>query len=181
MISYLFTFFFIFLEVMPQFTHHDYHAMTSFLQEYSSRYSSIIKLTTIGTTSQGKTIYSLIATAEASFQNSLQKPNVGLIGSLQGKDIVGKELLLKFIEYLCDAFEQKEERVTKLLQTTVIHILPAVDVDGNENVTKGDCEGKLLPKDDLSTSFYFNLTDGGKRSMSSEILEVRSKITFVQR
>ena len=156
---------------MPQFTYHNYHQMQSFLQEHASKYASITKLKSIGTSRLGKAIYSLVITAEASQENPLL-PRVGLIGSLQGTDITGKELLLKLIEFLCGAYEQRDERITSLLQTTVIHIVPALDVDGNENATKGDCEGHLLPRDDLSTSFYFDQSNKEKGSMPTSNAEV---------
>lgn len=157
-------------ESVPQFTYHNYHQMQSFLQEHASKYASITKLKSIGTSRLGKAIYSLVITAEASQENPLL-PRVGLIGSLQGTDITGKELLLKLIEFLCGAYEQKDERITSLLQTTVIHIVPALDVDGNENATKGDCEGHLLPRDDLSTSFYFDQSNKEKGSMPTSNAE----------
>ena len=139
-----------------QFSQHNYDQMTKFLQEQTSKCSSITKLTTIGTSRGGKAIYSLEMTANQG-QNQ-QKAHIGLIGSLQGTDIAGKELLLKLVEYLCSAYEQKDNRITNLLQTTTVHIVPAVDLDRNEKINEGDCEGNLEPKDDLSRSFYYNLT-----------------------
>lgn len=161
---------------MPQFSHHTYHEMTLFLQEQASKCSSITRMTQLGKSRQGKPIYAMIMTD--TLQQSHQKPQVGLIGSLQGTDIIGKELLLKLIEYLCSAYQQKQDRVIRLLQTTTVHIVPAVDVDGNEKVTAGDCEGKLEPKDDLSMSFYYNLTDIEKSSVPVSSEKVRSLITF---
>ena len=76
------------------------------------------------------------------------------------------------MEHLCNAYQQKEASITKLVQTTVLHIVPAVDVDGNERATEGDCNGTLEPKDDLSRSFYYNLTQSKKRSLPKNIEEV---------
>ena len=144
--------------------------MTSFLQEQASKCPNITKLTTIGTSQGGKLIYSLEITEDVGL--SPKKPLVGLVGSLQGTDIVGKELLLKLVEHLCNAYQQKEASITKLVQTTVLHIVPAVDVDGNERATEGDCNGTLEPKDDLSRSFYYNLTQSKKSSLPKNIEEV---------
>lgn len=146
--------------------------MTSFLQEQASKCYSIAKLKTVGTSQGGKPIYSLVMTENPTLIQ--RKPHIGLIGSLQGTDITGKELLLKLIEYLCSAYEQKEDRITKLLQTTAVHILPAVDVDRFEKTTEGDCEGHLRPEDDLSRSFYYNLSNSEKSSLPSNIAKVCS-------
>lgn len=152
------------------YSQHNYSQMTSFLQEQASKCPNIIKLTTIGTSQRGKLIYSLEITEDLGVAQ--KKPHIGLIGGLQGTDIVGKELLLKLVEYLCSAYAQKEASVTKLLHTTVLHIVPAVDVDGNEKATEGDCNGTLEAKDDLSRSFYYNLTQSEKSSLPENIEEV---------
>lgn len=152
------------------YSQHNYQQMTSFLQEQASKCPSITKLASIGTSRGGKPIYSLEMTENSGLVQ--RKPHVGLVGSLQGTDIVGKELLLKLIEYLCNAYQQKEASITKLVQTTVLHIVPAVDVDGNEKAAEGDCSGTLDPKDDLSRSFYYNLTKSEQSSLPKNIAEV---------
>ena len=151
------------------YTQHSYHQLTSFLQEQASKCPNITKLTTIGTSQGGKLIYSIEITDNVGLGQ--RKPHVGLVGSLQGNDIVGKELLLKLVEHLCSAYQQKEASITKLIQTTVVHIVPAVDVDGNERATEGDCNGTLEPKNDLSRSFYYNLTQSKKSSLPKNIVE----------
>ena len=152
------------------YSQHNYHQMTSFLQEQASKCSNITKLTTIGTSQGGKLIYSLEITEDVELAQ--RKPHVGLVGSLQGTDIVGKELLLKLVEHLCNAYQQKEASIRKLVQTTVLHVIPAVDVDGNEKATEGDCNGTLEPNNDLSRSFYYNLTQNEKSSLPKNIEEV---------
>ena len=79
--------------------------MTEFLQEQAKRCSSIMKLTTIGTSKGGKPLYGLKVTENPELRKT--KPQVGLVGSLEGTDITGKELLLKLIEYLCSPYERK--------------------------------------------------------------------------
>ena len=151
--------------------------MTEFLQEQAKRCSSIMKLMSIGTSKGGKLLYALKVTENPEIGKT--KPHVGLIGSLEGTDMTGKELLLKLVEHLCSRYEQKDDRIKTLLQSTVLHIVPAVDVDGNEKATEGDCEGHLEPKDDLSRSFYFNLSSSDKSLLPKNIKEVSSDmITF---
>lgn len=152
------------------YSQHNHHQMAAFLQEQANKCSSITKITTIGTSHGGKPIYALELTEKPGLAQ--RKPHVGLVGSLQGTDITGKELLLKLIEYLCNAYQQKDASITKLVQTTVLHIVPAVDVDGNEKAAEGDCTGSLEPKDDLSRSFYYNLTQGEHSSLPKNIEEV---------
>lgn len=168
---------FFIVDAKVEFYHHSHQQMTEFLQEQAKRCSSIMKLTTIGTSKGGKPLYGLKVTENPELRKT--KPQVGLVGSLEGTDITGKELLLKLVEYLCSRYEQKDDQIKTLLQSTVLHIVPAVDVDGNEKATEGDCEGHLKPMDDLSRSFYFNLTSSDKSLLPKNIKEVSSDmITF---
>ena len=158
-------------DLSVNYSQHNYQQLTSFLKEQANKCSSITKLTTIGTSREGREIYSLVMTVMSAHEAG--KAHVGLVGSLQGTDITGKELLLKMIEYLCNKYQGKDDSVTKLLQSTVLHIVPAVDLDGNEKAREGDCSGIMEPKDDLSRSFYFNLTQSKQSTLPKNIEEVR--------
>lgn len=109
---------------------------------------------------------------KSSHHGNIYRPSVGLVGSLQGKDVVGRELVLTFIEYLCEGYRNKDARVVKLLQGTDIHVIPSVDVDGNEMAKEGDCEGKTHPQDDLSRSFYYDTKIKQKRDLPDKITSV---------
>lgn len=146
--------------------------MTNLLTLYAKRCSNITSLSSIGTSLKGKKIWSMELSIKSSHHGNIYRPSVGLVGSLQGKDVVGRELLLTFIEYLCEGYRNKDARVVKLLQGTEIHVIPSVDVDGNEMAKEGDCEGKTHPQDDLSRSFYYDTKIKQKRDLPDKITSV---------
>ena len=68
---------------------------------------------------------------------------VGFIGNLRADDAVSRELLLMLVKRLCTGYQNKDSRIVKILQTTRVMIVPAVDVDGYSII----CE--LLPFEKL--------------------------------
>lgn len=54
----------------------------------------------------------------------------------------------------------------------VLYIVFVVDVDGNERVVEGDCNGNLEFKDDLFRSFYYNLIQSKMSLLFKNIEEV---------
>ena len=55
---------------------------------------------------------------------------IGFIGNLRADDTASRELLLMLIKKLCTGYQNKDSRIVKILQTTRVIIVPAVDVDG---------------------------------------------------
>ena len=55
---------------------------------------------------------------------------------MHGDETVGREMLVSLIYHLLSNYK-KDERITKLIDTTNIFIMPSANPDGFENVNEG--------------------------------------------
>lgn len=62
------------------------------------------------------------------------------MGGIHGNEALSSQLLLMLIEHLLNQFG-KDNRVTRLLNQTDVHILPMANPDGREIAEEGDCTG----------------------------------------
>lgn len=73
----------------------------------------------------------------------LGKPEMKYVANMHGNEVVGRELLLYLIKYLCERYGL-DDRVTNLVNTTRIHILPSMNPDGYEMSIEGRLKNKYL-------------------------------------
>ena len=69
------------------------------------------------------------------------RPKVKLIGNMHGNEPVGRELIIHLAKYLLHSHRDGDERASKILKSTDLHILPTMNPDGFDRGTEGHCRG----------------------------------------
>lgn len=143
------------LHEKPRFSHHKYAAMESFLRDISSKCPHISRLYSIGQTVQYRNIWVMEISDNPGIHEP-GEPEFRYVGGVHGNEAVGKEMLLLMIQHLCLSYG-KDDLVTRLVNSTRIHILPALNADGFEVATEGNCvsnKGRNNARDvDLNSNF----------------------------
>ncbi|XP_051253108.1 carboxypeptidase D [Dicentrarchus labrax] len=126
--------------VQPQeFRHHNYADMELFLRKYSSEFPSIVHLYSVGRSAKNLELYVMVISDNPKVHEH-GEPEFKYVANMHGNEVVGRELMLNLIEYLCRNYGTDPE-VTKLVNNTRIHIMPSMNPDGYEEASEGDVKG----------------------------------------
>lgn len=122
---------------VDEFKHHNYEEMLWFMKYFASKYSDIASLYDIGESVQNRKLWVLEISGNPG-KHDPGEPEVKLVGGIHGEEAISKEILLQFIKVLCEKYD-KDPELTKLVDTTRIHVLPSLNPDGYAMArTKGD-------------------------------------------
>uniref|UniRef100_A0A8C5BHP1 Carboxypeptidase D, a n=1 Tax=Gadus morhua TaxID=8049 RepID=A0A8C5BHP1_GADMO len=151
--------------LMPQdFRHHNYADMELFLRRHSVEFPAIAHLSSVGRSVQGHELYVMVISDNPTVHEH-GEPEFKYVGNMHGNEVVGRELLLNLIEYLCRNYGNDPE-VTQLVNSTRIHIMPSMNPDGYEVAREGDKQGYLGRNNsnnfDLNRNFpdqFVNITE----------------------
>uniref|UniRef100_A0A1B6LU96 Peptidase M14 domain-containing protein n=1 Tax=Graphocephala atropunctata TaxID=36148 RepID=A0A1B6LU96_9HEMI len=134
--------------VIPQpFVHHHYAALEQELQILSEEYPSITRLYSIGKSVQHRELYVLEISDKPGFHQP-GKPEFKYIANMHGNEAVGRELMLLLAQYLCQNY-QTDPRVTQLINSVRIHLMPSMNPDGFEISSEGDATS-LIGRDNAN-------------------------------
>ncbi|RZC31872.1 carboxypeptidase D, partial [Asbolus verrucosus] len=123
------------------FRHHHYEDMVQFMVDFNTTYPNITHLHSIGTSVRGRELYVMVIGA-APHKHVPGTPEFKYVANMHGNEVVGRELLLYLIKYLCERYDS-DNRVTKLLRTTRVHLMPSMNPDGYELAHEGDGDGAV--------------------------------------
>ncbi|XP_052544555.1 carboxypeptidase D [Tympanuchus pallidicinctus] len=123
------------------FRHHHFSDMEIFLRRYANEFPNITRLYSAGKSVELRELY-VMEISDNPGVHEAGEPEFKYIGNMHGNEVVGRELLLNLIEYLCKNFGTDPE-VTDLVQSTRIHIMPSMNPDGYEKSQEGDRGGTV--------------------------------------
>lgn len=127
------------------------------LHDLANKYPNITRLYSIGKSVQGRELY-VLEIAQHPGEHRFGIPEFKYVANMHGNEVVGRELLLLFAKYLLENYKI-DDRITKLIDTTRIHLLPSMNPDGYELAVEGDASSGVGRKNSNSFDLNRNFPD----------------------
>jgi len=124
--------------------YHTYATLTADLQQIATDHPSIVRLVSIGQSVQGRDLWFVKLSNDPDVEGN--EPGFTFISSMHGDEVVGKELLYNLLNYMTDNYGT-DPRVTNLIDTTEIWIMPSMNPDGTELGQRANATGVDLNRD----------------------------------
>ncbi|KAG6443020.1 hypothetical protein O3G_MSEX002659 [Manduca sexta] len=106
--------------------------------EFEKTYPGLAKSYSIGKSVEDRRLLVLLITGDVGTVHP-ERPAFKYVANMHGDETVGRELMVYLAQYLLRNYG-KNERVTKLVNTTEIHLMPSLNPDGFEAAKEGACE-----------------------------------------
>lgn len=138
--------------------YYNYVEMTGLLQSLARTYPHIANLSSVGRSVLGRELWVMRITAEPPTDAPVAgRPGFKYVGNMHGDETVSRQVLVYLVEYLLARYGE-DPRVTELVNTTDIYIMPSMNPDGFEMSTEGHCNGDAVGRQnarkvDLNRSF----------------------------
>ncbi len=125
--------------------YHTYASLTNDLNAYAAAFPSICQLYNIGTSVQGRNLWAVKITQNPAIETD--KPEFFYGSTMHGNEPVGEEMSVYLVDYLLNNYGT-DPRITALVNSTEIWIVPLINPDGNAAGTRENADGV-----DLNRSF----------------------------
>ncbi|XP_020777331.2 probable carboxypeptidase X1 [Boleophthalmus pectinirostris] len=121
------------------FRHHDYKNMRTLMKSVHDDCPNITRIYTIGRSYQGLKLY-VMEFSDNPGKHELGEPEFRYVAGMHGNEVLGRELVLNLMQYLCREFKKGNQRIARLITETRIHLLPSMNPDGYEEAYKKGSE-----------------------------------------
>lgn len=115
-----------FNEPTDKFSYHNYDTMKKKLQEINEKYPTITALYTAGKSVEKRDLFVMII-SDNPLIHEPGEPEVRYIGNIHGDESVGRECLIRFIEYLCINYG-KADYITRLVNNVCNSCFDSIEV-----------------------------------------------------
>lgn len=109
----------------------DYDELTNLFKKLETENSHIAKLMSVGKSVQNRELWVLEIHANVG-NRSLLTPMFKYVANMHGDETVGRQLMIYLAQYLIYNYG-KDDRVTRLVNSTDIYLMPSMNPDGYEN------------------------------------------------
>jgi len=127
---------------------HLYDDLSQVLHDMEDQYPEIAKVFSAGKSVQGRELWGIEITRNPGVKE--MEPEMKYIGNIHGDEVIGRENLIRFVQYLCTQYGKTDlegRRVTKLIDSTALYIIPSMNPDGFEAQQRTNMRGVDLNRD----------------------------------
>ncbi|XP_078421659.1 inactive carboxypeptidase-like protein X2 isoform X2 [Cetorhinus maximus] len=119
------------LEDGLDFRHHNYKDMRQLMKVVNEQCPNITRIYNIGKSSQGLKIYAM-ELSDNPGEHEPGEPEFHYTAGMHGNEVLGRELLLLLMQFLCKEYTYGNPRITRIIDSTRIHLVPSLNPDGYE-------------------------------------------------
>ncbi len=152
--------------------YHDYAGVTAALVDFAESYPDLCRLESLGVSVQGRDIWAMTVTDNPGIEED--EPEFKYVSTMHGDEPVGTELCLYLLDLLLSEYGATD-RITDLVDSTEIWIVPVMNPDGLERGSRYNAAGYDINRsfphypDDFTGTFY----DGESEAADGRPPEVR--------
>nr|XP_057933516.1 probable carboxypeptidase X1 isoform X1 [Doryrhamphus excisus] len=121
------------------FRHHNYKEMRKLMKMVSEECPDITRIYTIGKSYMGLKLY-VMEISDNPGKHELGEPEFRYVAGMHGNEVLGRELVLNLMQYICREYKKGNQRIVRLVTETRIHLLPSMNPDGYEVAYKKGSE-----------------------------------------
>jgi len=118
--------------------YHKYDSLTKLLHDYANAYPHITHLFSVGQSVENRELWVMRITDNPNIREP-GEPMFKYVANMHGDEAIGREIVIYLIQYLCDNYGHND-RVSNLINSTDIYIMPSMNPDGFEHSTEGACD-----------------------------------------
>lgn len=156
------------------------------LHTFAHQHRNIARVHKIGRSAGNRELLAIQITDNPHDDDDVRKPGKPMfkyVGNMHGNEVVGRQVLIYLIAYLLENYGQNH-RVTRLVNTTDIYIMPSMNPDGFEKAKEGSCSGTVgrynYDNVDLNRDFPDQFNSWNNYNLDSAQPETRAMVKWIR-
>lgn len=113
------------------YRHHNYKEMRQMMKVINEECPNITRIYNIGKSSQGLKMYAM-EISDNPGEHEKGEPEFRYTAGLHGNEVLGRELLLLLMQFICKEYNDDNPRIRRLVEGVRIHLVPSLNPDAYE-------------------------------------------------